>query len=54
MSTKEQILQTWGTLKSTFELIKTKYPDWYASLRIPALELERRAKEFIKELPDDE
>lgn len=54
MGTKEQVLQAWQSVKDTFDLIKIEQPNWYASLRIPALELERRTKQFIKELPDGE
>lgn len=53
MTTKEQILQTWQGVKNLFTALKGQYPNWYASLRIPAGELERRIKEFIKEIPDE-
>ena len=50
MLEKEQILKTWQDVQGLFELLKKDCPDWYASLRIPAMELERRLKKFIKEL----
>lgn len=53
MTTKEQILQTWQQVQGLFDMLKEQYPDWYASLRIPASELERRLKEFVKELPNE-
>ena len=53
MLDKKQILKIWQDVQILFELLKNEYPDWYASLRIPALELERRLKKFIKELPNE-
>ena len=53
MTTKEQILETWQSVQGLFIMLKEQYPDWYASLRIPAGELERRLKEFIKELSSE-
>lgn len=53
MMNKEQILKHWQGVQELFDLLKVEYPDWYASLRIPALELERRLKEFIKELSNE-
>jgi len=53
MTTKEQILQTWQQVQGLFDMLKDQYPNWYASLRIPARELERRLAEFIKELPSE-
>ncbi len=50
MTTKEKILETWENVRELFIMLKEQHPDWYASLRIPAGELERRLKEFIKEL----
>ncbi len=53
MAYKEQIIQTWQQVQGLFIMLETQYPDWYASLRIPALELERRLKDFIKEMADE-
>lgn len=52
MSTKEQIIQVWNSVQALFDMLKDQYPNWYASLRIPAKELERRLKQFIKEIPE--
>ena len=50
MITNEQILQEIQTLHTLFEILKVEYPIWYASLRVPALELERRAKKLIGDM----
>jgi hypothetical protein len=53
MTKKEQIQQTWQNVKSLFDYLKEQNLDWYSSLRIPAIELEKRLKDFMKELPDE-
>ena len=53
MLDKKQILKTWQNVQALFKLLIAEHPDWYASLRIPAMELERRLKEFIKEIPNE-
>lgn len=39
-----------NNVKTLFDSMEKERPNWYASLRIPARELERRLIEFIKEL----
>lgn len=48
MLSKENIIQTQQQITALFNELKEMNPDWYASLRVPAQELEKRLKQFLK------
>jgi len=50
MLDKQKILKQWQNIKKLFEKLKIAKPIWYASLKIPALELEKRLIQLFKEL----
>jgi hypothetical protein len=48
MLSKEKLIEMQTALNVVFRELKEYDANWYASLRIPALELERRFEQFIK------